>query len=45
MLQIVVACLREEVKGSRSLRLDFEEEGIRVINFEADSRYDSRFLR
>jgi glycosyltransferase involved in cell wall biosynthesis len=43
-VQIVVACLREQVKDSRSLRLDFEEEGIRVINLQADSRYDSLFL-
>jgi len=32
------------VKDSRSLRLDFEEEDIRVINLQADSRYDSLFL-
>jgi len=44
-VEIVVACLREHVKESRSLRLDFEEEGIRVINLQADSRYDSLFLR
>ena len=41
---IVVACLREHVKNSRSLRLDFEEEDIRVINLQADSRYNSLFL-
>ena len=44
-VEIVVACLREHVKDSRSLRLDFEEEDIRVINLQADSRYDSLFLR
>ena len=43
-VEIVVACLREHVKDSRSLRLDFEEEDIRVINLQADSRYDSLFL-
>jgi glycosyltransferase involved in cell wall biosynthesis len=43
-VEIVVACLREHVKDSRSLRLDFEEEDIRVINLQADSRYDSFFL-
>jgi len=43
-VEIVVACLRELVKDSRSLRLDFEEEDIRVINLQADSRYDSLFL-
>ena len=43
-VEIVVACLREHVKDSRSLRLDFEEEDIRVIDLQADSRYDSFFL-
>jgi glycosyltransferase involved in cell wall biosynthesis len=43
-VKIAVACLREHVKDSRSLRLDFEKEDIRVINLEADSRYDSFFL-
>ena len=43
-VEIVVACLREHVKNSRSLRLDFEEEDIRVINLQADSRYNSLFL-
>ena len=43
-VEIVVACLREHVKDSRSLRLDFEQEDIRVINLQADSRYDSLFL-
>lgn len=41
-VEVVVACLREEVKGSRSLRLDFETEQIRVINLRVDSRYDYR---
>lgn len=39
-----VACLREHVKGSRSLRLDFERENIRVINLKADRRYNLSFL-
>jgi glycosyltransferase involved in cell wall biosynthesis len=43
-VEIVVACLREHVKDSRSLRRDFEGEDIRVINLRADSRYDSLFL-
>jgi glycosyltransferase involved in cell wall biosynthesis len=43
-VEIVVACLREHVKDSRSLRSDFEDEGIRVVPLHADSRYDSRFL-
>jgi glycosyltransferase involved in cell wall biosynthesis len=43
-VKIVVACLREHVKDSRSLRLDFEKENIRVINLQADSRYNSFFL-
>jgi hypothetical protein len=42
---VVFAGLREHVKDSRSLRLDFEKEGIRVINVQADSRYDSLFVR
>ena len=42
---VVVACLREHLKDSRSLRLDFEKEGIRVIDVQADSRYDSLFVR
>ncbi|HWH75896.1 MAG TPA: glycosyltransferase family 4 protein [Candidatus Binatus sp.] len=40
----VVACLREHVKGSRSLREDFVRAGVRVIDLDADSRYDSRFF-
>ena len=43
-LEIVVACLREQVKDSRSLRADFETEHIRVVNLRADSRYDCYFL-
>jgi glycosyltransferase involved in cell wall biosynthesis len=40
----VVACLRERVEGSRSLRRDFERWGIRVIDLGAAGRYDSRFF-
>ena len=40
----VVACLREHVQGSRSLRQDFEEAGVRVIDLGAASRYDSHFF-
>jgi glycosyltransferase involved in cell wall biosynthesis len=43
-LKIVVACLRERVKDSRSLRPDFEREHIRVINLRADNPYDLSFL-
>ena len=40
----VVACLKEHVTGSRSLRQDFEAEDFRVINLQADKRYDWRLL-
>jgi glycosyltransferase involved in cell wall biosynthesis len=43
-VQPVVACLRERVEGSRSLRPDFERLGIKVIDLKAGSRYDLRFL-
>ena len=43
-IEIVVACLRERVKGSRSLRDDFENAGIRVIALEANGRYDLRSI-
>lgn len=43
-LEVVVACLREQVKDSRSLLVDFENEGIRVVRLEADGRYDLRFV-
>jgi glycosyltransferase involved in cell wall biosynthesis len=43
-VEIVVACLREEVKDSRSLRADFEKEGIKTIILNASSRYDHRFF-
>ena len=33
-IELAVACLREVVKGSRSLRPDFENENIRVINLK-----------
>ena len=41
---IIVACLKENIKGSRRLRLDFEKERIRVINLGADRRFDPRCL-
>ncbi len=40
----VVACLRERVVGSRSLRRDFEASGVRVADLGAAGRYDSRFF-
>jgi glycosyltransferase involved in cell wall biosynthesis len=43
-VDVVVACLREEVRDSRSLRHDFESEGISVINLKATERYDISFL-
>jgi glycosyltransferase involved in cell wall biosynthesis len=43
-LEPVVACLREQVKGSRSLGGDFEDEGIRVIRLKADGRFDLRSI-
>jgi glycosyltransferase involved in cell wall biosynthesis len=36
--KIVVACLREQVKGSRTLRPDFEKAGVRVVNLFMESR-------
>jgi glycosyltransferase involved in cell wall biosynthesis len=43
-LEPVVACLREQVKGSRSLGCDFEDDGIRVIRVETDGRFDLRSI-
>lgn len=43
-VEMAVACLREQVKDSRSLRSDFEQEGIRVVHLRADRRYEWRFL-
>jgi glycosyltransferase involved in cell wall biosynthesis len=43
-VDVVVACLREQVKDSRSLRPDFEREGIRVVRLRADGQYDLRFM-
>lgn len=40
----VVACLREHVKGSRSLRADFARAGVNVIDLNADSRFDYRIF-
>jgi len=44
-VDVVVAYLREHIKGSRSLRLDFEHAGIHVVDLLADGRYDMRFPR
>ncbi len=48
-VEMVVACLREHVKGSRSLRPEFEREGIRVVDLQAAWRYNwlfpIRFIR
>ncbi len=41
---VTVACLKENVKDSRPLRLDFEKEGIKVINLGADRRFDARCI-
>ena len=43
--EIIVICLKENIKGSRSLRADFDTEGFRIINLEADRRYSFRFLK
>jgi glycosyltransferase involved in cell wall biosynthesis len=43
-IEVVVACLKEHVKESRSLRPDFEQEGITVVNLGADRRFDPRCL-
>jgi glycosyltransferase involved in cell wall biosynthesis len=43
-MDVVVAYLREQVKDSRSLRPDFEKEGIRTVNLHADSRYNCSCL-
>jgi glycosyltransferase involved in cell wall biosynthesis len=43
-VEIVVVCLREQVKDSRSLREDFENEGIRVINLRTYSHCNLLFL-
>ena len=43
-LDLVVACLREKVAGSRSLRGDFEAEGVKVVSFEGHGRIDRAFL-
>jgi glycosyltransferase involved in cell wall biosynthesis len=43
-IDVSVACLREEVRGSRSLRAEFEKENIRIFNLGADSRYNFSFL-
>ena len=42
--EVVVSCLGERAKGSRSLRRDFEDSGIPVISLGAESRWDWGFL-
>jgi glycosyltransferase involved in cell wall biosynthesis len=42
-VETVVACLRERVPTARSLRPDFEEAGIPVVDLAAESRYDAAF--
>ena len=43
-VDLSVAYLRERVKGSRSLRGDFENENIPVFDLHANGRYDPRFF-
>jgi glycosyltransferase involved in cell wall biosynthesis len=43
-VELVVACLREQVSGSRSLAGDFEREAIRVVRLKADGRFDLRSI-
>lgn len=44
-IDVTVACLRENVRGSRPLRADFEAENIPVTALAGDSRYNVGFLR
>lgn len=43
--EIVVACLKDKIKGSRSIRADFETEGFRIVDLDANGRYSCRFLK
>ena len=43
-IDVSVACLRENVRGSRPLRADFEAENIPVISLAGESRYSVGFL-
>lgn len=43
-IEIKIACLRDPVKGFRSIRADFEQEGFEVIDLDGDNRYDLRVL-
>jgi glycosyltransferase involved in cell wall biosynthesis len=43
-IELIVACLREQVTGSRSLRTVFEKENIRVVDLRADHRYNFGFI-
>jgi glycosyltransferase involved in cell wall biosynthesis len=38
-IKVFVVCLKEHVSGSRTLRQDFEKEGIFVVNLEAERFY------
>ena len=43
-IDVTVACLRENVHGSRPLRADFEAENIPVTSLAGESRYSVGFL-
>lgn len=43
-VDVVVACLREQVVGSRSLRPDFESLPVRIVDLHATHRLAWRFL-
>jgi len=38
-VKVVVACLKDRIKGSRSLRADFETDGFPILDLKADGRY------
>lgn len=43
-IKVFVACLKEHVLGSRTLRQDFEKSGVRVVNLKAERIYDPSFF-
>lgn len=43
-VEVAVICLRETVPGNRSLRPDFERDGIQVYRVAGDGRYSAGFL-
>jgi glycosyltransferase involved in cell wall biosynthesis len=43
-VEVVVACLREQVQGSRTLRAAFEKEGIRVSHLQGGERNSPRLV-